>query len=180
MSNLAEKIHLGAYAWLMNPTKDGTILFGVHPEDKGKQERIPESQIFSEWKDLAPGMFCLIGGGVEEGEQDDLRSTIVRESFEERGLPLTLDRVSNGFPVVRVEQRKVHKPGTVVFDAVGHKVTLTDAELIYLQSNYPSITIATIALPDFLETEGPKILRPYVYIAAQRILAEGLLSQGEN
>jgi 8-oxo-dGTP pyrophosphatase MutT (NUDIX family) len=178
MSNSTEKIHLGAYAWLMNPTNDGTIFFGVHPEDAGKQERIPNSELFSEWVSLLAGMFCMIGGGVEDGEHADMRTTIVRESFEERGLPLTLNRISNGLPIVRVEQRKVNKPGTVVFDAVGHKVTLTEAELVYLKNKYPSITIATIALPDFLETEGPKILRPYVYIAAQRILAEGLLQQG--
>jgi 8-oxo-dGTP pyrophosphatase MutT (NUDIX family) len=178
MSQHAEKIHLGAYAWLVTPKGDGTIFFEVHPEDGGKQERIPGTSEFAEWKDLVPGMLCLIGGGVEEGEHHDLRQTIVRESKEERAVEFTPDRVSNGLPVVRVEQQKIGKPGVVVFDAVGHRVTLTEAELVFLQNEFPNITVADVALADFLNTEGRKILRPYVYIAAQQILAKGLLNSG--
>jgi 8-oxo-dGTP pyrophosphatase MutT (NUDIX family) len=178
MQSHGEKIHLGAYAWLINPTGDGTIFFGVHPEDAGKQERIPGSELFSEWVSLAPGMFCLIGGGVEENERDDLRQTIVRESAEERAIHLTSDRVSNGLPVVRVEQQKIGKPGVVVFDAVGHKVALTEDELTFLQNEFPNIAVANVALADFLDSVGPRILRPYVYIAAQQILAKGLLNPG--
>ncbi len=175
MHSKTEGVRLGAYAWLVSPTGKESVFLGLPAEDVGKSERVPSNPTSQGWSSLHTALLGIISGGVDPGEENDLRRTIQREGLEERGLPIEIARISNGLPVLRVEQQKIDKPGVVVFDAVGHQVQLSESELQYLQGICPTVIVAHLGLPDFLQKEGAQILRPYVYVVAQTLLSEGIL-----
>ncbi len=163
MSN--KKEHLGAYSFLFTTT--GKFLFLYLPdEDNGKLEAVPGTDV-TEFMALSPALLGVISGGVDPGEESDLRKTIMREAGEERGISPDITQITNGYPKLEVLQRRP-KNGALVqvgFSVIGHKIILQPEQEQHLVDNYPHEIIAPDALADLLRLEGKTLFRPFVYVA---------------
>lgn len=162
----------GAYSWIFTEGGEESVFIGLPPEDYVKEERILGEQ---KWQALCSGMLAVISGKIDPGENGI--QTIQREAFEEQALVLALTAISNTFPEVTVEQRSKGK--LAVIHGSGHKFRITEAQLNQVRERRSVAVVSHGTLPQFLE-DNRTILRPFVYVAAQRILAEGLLFQGGN
>lgn len=162
----------GAYSWVFNASGEKSVFIGLPEEDVVKEERIPGQ---TDWMPLHMGMLAVISGKVEPGE--DGSRTIQREAFEEQQLLLTLAAITNTFPEVELEQRAGGK--LVAIRGDGYKVRISEEQLTHLQRLREG-NVAVVehgALAQFL-ADKKNSLRPFVYVAAQKILTSGLLYQG--
>jgi hypothetical protein len=172
MQNTIE--HLGAYSFLFTQSSELLFLF-LPKEDLGKSEAVPNTAV-CELHALSPAMLGVISGGVDPGEESDLRRTIVREAAEERGWSPSVAQVTNGYPRVTVLQQRP-KNGTLTqvrIAGVGHRIILNEQEEQYLVANHPHQIIAPAALFDVLEREGKTLFRPFVYVALLKAVEEQL------
>ncbi|MBP7768528.1 hypothetical protein KA082_01710 [Candidatus Woesebacteria bacterium] len=172
----------GAYGVLLTPGHEAVMLLGLPSEDAAKSERLPQVSSRSEWVQLQPGeMYSGFGGATEEAvdgviePEKKYTDTLMREGWEEFWLPLQPWQITNGLPLLQIQQLRGQKQ--VDFSAHGHSVVLHAQQQEFLAQNFPHIIVQLFALADFLHTEGQQIVRPFMWVALQKSLKEGLLTR---